>query len=77
MSQKWKYSIIAPVYMVGNKTDCNNCESMSLLSISYKILFNILLSRLSPYVDEMTGGHHVTNQPLTKYLALVRYRIKK
>jgi hypothetical protein len=32
----------------GDKTDCNNYHGMSLLSTSYKILSNILLSRLSP-----------------------------
>jgi hypothetical protein len=30
---------------------------MSLLSTSYKILSNILLSRLTPYVDEIIGDH--------------------
>jgi hypothetical protein len=30
---------------------------MSLLSTSYKILSNILLSRLSSYVDEIIGDH--------------------
>jgi hypothetical protein len=30
---------------------------MSLLSTSYKILSNIILSRLSPYIDEIIGDH--------------------
>jgi hypothetical protein len=34
-----------------------NYRWMSLLSTSYKILFNILLSRLSPYIDEIIGDH--------------------
>jgi len=28
-----------------------------MLSTSYKILSNILLSNLTPYVDEVTGDH--------------------
>jgi hypothetical protein len=32
-------------------------HGMSLLSTSYKILSNILLSRLSPYIDEIIGSH--------------------
>jgi hypothetical protein len=30
---------------------------ISLLSTSYKILSNILLSRLCPYIDEIIGNH--------------------
>jgi hypothetical protein len=41
----------------GEKTDCNYYRQMSLLSTSYKMLSNILLSRLSPYIVEIIGGH--------------------
>jgi hypothetical protein len=41
-------SIIVPVHKKGDKTDCNNYRGISLLSTSYKMLFNILLSRLNP-----------------------------
>jgi hypothetical protein len=34
-----------------------NYRGISLLPTSYKILFNILLSRLSPYIDEIIGDH--------------------
>jgi hypothetical protein len=37
----------------GDKTDCNNYRVTSLLSTPYKMLSNILLSRLSPYIDEV------------------------
>jgi hypothetical protein len=40
-----------------DKSDCNNYLGISLPSTSCKILSNILLSRLSPYVDEIIGGH--------------------
>jgi hypothetical protein len=36
---------------------CSNCRGISLLSNSYKILSNILLSRLSPYIDEAIRDH--------------------
>jgi hypothetical protein len=42
---------------MGDKTDCNNYLDISLQSTSYKILLNILLSRLSPYTDEIVGDH--------------------
>jgi hypothetical protein len=41
----------------GDKTDCSNYRGISLLSTSYKILSNVLLSRLSPYLDEITRDH--------------------
>jgi hypothetical protein len=46
-----------PVHKKGDKTDSSNYHGISLLSISYKILSNILLSRLSPYIDEIIGDH--------------------
>jgi hypothetical protein len=36
---------------------------MSLLSTSYKILSNIILSRLNPYICEVTGDHQCGFQP--------------
>jgi hypothetical protein len=54
---QWKESIIVPVHKKGDKTDCSNYRGISLLSTSYKILSNILLSRLSPYIDEIIGDH--------------------
>ncbi|PSN35706.1 hypothetical protein C0J52_10179 [Blattella germanica] len=41
----------------GDKTDCNNYRGILLLSTSYKILTNILVSRLTPYIDEIIGDH--------------------
>jgi hypothetical protein len=56
LPDKWKESIIVPIHKKGDKTDCNN-HGISLLSTSYNILSNILLSRLAPYIDEITGDH--------------------
>jgi hypothetical protein len=57
LPDEWKESIIVPVHKNGDKTDCSNYRGTSLLSTSYKILSNILLSRLSPYIDEIIGYH--------------------
>jgi hypothetical protein len=48
MPDQWKEPIIEPIHKICDKTDCNNYRGISLLSTSYKILSNILLSRLSP-----------------------------
>jgi hypothetical protein len=54
LPDQWKESIIVPIHKKGDKTDCNNYHRISL-STSYKILLTILLLRLSPYTDEITG----------------------
>jgi hypothetical protein len=55
--QQWKESIIVPIRKKGDKTHCNNCCGISLLSTAYKILSNILLVSLTPYVNEIIGDH--------------------
>jgi hypothetical protein len=71
----WNESIIVPIHKKGNKTDCNNYRGISLLSISYKILLNVL-SRLSLYIDEITGindvGFDATYQLLIRFSTFVR-----
>ncbi|PNF29495.1 hypothetical protein B7P43_G04553 [Cryptotermes secundus] len=52
LPDQWKESLIVPVYKKGDKTNSSNYRVVSLLSTSYKILSNILLSRLSP--DRLT-----------------------
>ena len=50
LSEEWKESIIVSIYKKGDKTDCSNYRGKSLLSTSYKIISNILLSSLNYYV---------------------------
>jgi hypothetical protein len=48
LPDQWKESIIVPIHKKGDKTGYNNYRGISLLSTSYKMLLNILHSRLSP-----------------------------
>ena len=57
LSGDWKESIIVPIHKKGDKTYCNNYRGISLLPTTYKILSNILLSRLVPYAKEIIGDH--------------------
>jgi hypothetical protein len=57
LPDQWKESIVAPNHKKSDKTDCNNYCGISLISTSYKILSNILLSWLSPYIDEIIGDN--------------------
>jgi hypothetical protein len=55
LPDQWKESTIVPIHKTGDKTDCNNYCGISLLSTSHKILSDNLLSRISPYIDEIIG----------------------
>jgi hypothetical protein len=57
LPHQWEESVVVPIHKKSNKTDCSNYQGLSLLSTSYKILSNILLSRLTPYVDEIIADH--------------------
>ena len=58
LPEEWKKSIIVPIYKRSDKTDCSNYRGISLLPTIYKILSNILLSRLTPYAGEIIGDRH-------------------
>jgi len=56
LPEEWKESIILPIYKKGNKTDCSNHRGVSFLPVAYKILSNILLSRLTPCAEKIIWG---------------------
>jgi hypothetical protein len=53
---QWKELIVIPIHKMSDKTKCNNYGGISLLPPSYKMLSNILPSRINPYEDEFLGG---------------------
>ena len=57
MPEEWKESITVPIHKKGDKTDRSNYRGISLLPTTYKILSNILLSRLVPHAKEIIGDH--------------------
>jgi hypothetical protein len=57
LPHQWKQSIVVPIHKKGGTTDCSNYRGISLLTTSYRILSNILLSELIPYADEIIGDH--------------------
>jgi hypothetical protein len=57
LPDQWNKIIILPIHKIGDRTDCSNYRGISLLSTSYNILSNLLLSRLSLYIDEIIGDH--------------------
>jgi sorting nexin-29 len=80
MPDQWMESIIVPIHKTGDKIDCNNYRGISLLSTSYKILSNIILSRLSPYIDEIIGDHQCgfrRNRSTTDQILCIRQIMEK
>jgi hypothetical protein len=62
LPDQWKGSIIIPVQKKCDTVDCNNRRGISVLSASYKISSNILLSMLIPYILEIINvGFDVTD----------------
>ena len=57
LPEEWKESIIVPKHKWCDKTDSSNQSGKSLFPITYKIISNILLSRLTPYAEEIIGDH--------------------
>ena len=49
--------IFTKIHKKGDRMECNNYRGISLLSTSYKILSNILLSRTTPYADKIMGEY--------------------
>ena len=80
LPEEWKESIIVPIHKKGDKTDCNNYRGMSLLPTTYKILSNILLSRLTSYAEEIIGDHQCgfrRNRSTTDHLFCIRQMPEK
>jgi len=80
LPEEWKESIIVPVHKKGDKTDCNNYRSISLLPTTYKILSNILLSRLIPYAKEIIGVHQCgfrRNRSTIDHIFCIRQMLQK
>ena len=78
--EEWKESIIVPIYKKGDKTDCRNYRGISILTTTYKILSNILLSRLTPYAEEIIEDHQCgcrSNSSTTDHLFCIRQMLKK
>jgi len=78
LAEEWKESIKVLIYKKDDETGCSDYRGISLFPTTYKILSNILLSRLTPYAEEIIGGssmwistHQVIHSAFVKYLRKV------
>ena len=77
---EWKESIIVPIYWKGDKIDHSSYRGISLLPSTYKILSNILLSRLNPYAEEIIGDHQhgfQCNRSTTDHIFYIHQKLEK
>jgi hypothetical protein len=68
------------IHKKGEKTDYSNYRSISLLSNSYKILTNILPTRLTPYADKSIGDDQCgfqRNRSLSDQIFYIRQILEK
>jgi hypothetical protein len=80
LPDEWKESIKVTVYKKRDKTDCSNYRGISLFTTTYKVLSNILLSRLTPYAEEVTGDHQFglrSNMSTTDHIFCIRQILEK
>ena len=80
LPEEWKESIIVSIYNKGDKTDYINYRGVSHLPTMYKILSNILLSRLTPYAEEIIGDHQCgfqCNEPTTDHIFCIHPILEK
>ncbi|KAL4141433.1 hypothetical protein QTP88_004071 [Uroleucon formosanum] len=53
----WHMSVLCPVHKKGDAMVCQNYRGISLLNICYKVVSNIILSRIKPYTREIIGKY--------------------
>ena len=50
-------SLLCPELKKGDASICSNYRGISLLTISYRILFSVLCERLKPFVNKLIGSY--------------------
>ena len=78
--EEWKESIMVPTYKKGDKTYCSNYKGISLLPTTYKILSNTLLTRLTPYTEEIIGDRQCgfrRSRPTTDHIFCICQILQK
>ena len=73
---EWKESNRVPIHKKGDRTDCNNYRGISHLPTTYKILSNILLSRLIPYAEEIIGNINVDSDAVGQLMIIYSVFVK-
>ena len=57
LPEQWKESITVPIYKKGDEIDCTNYRGVSHLSPKIQNSSQCPSDKLTPYGEEITGGH--------------------
>ena len=55
--EEWKETIIVSIYKKGARDRCENYRGIALGYATYKILANIILEKIKPYIEKITGDY--------------------
>ena len=55
--EEWNETIIVPIYKKGDRDKCENYRGIALENTAYKILANIILGKITSYVEKITGDY--------------------
>jgi len=80
LPEEWKDLIIVPINKKGDKIYCNNYSGISIFPNTYKILFNILPSRLIPHAKEIIWDHQCgfrRNRSTIEHIFCIRQILEK
>jgi len=55
--EEWKETIIVPIYKKGDRDKCENYRGITFGNAAYKILVNIILEKIKPYIETITGDY--------------------
>jgi hypothetical protein len=54
---EWKETIIVPIHKRGDRGKCENYMGIALGNAAYKILLNIILEKIKPYIEKIMGDY--------------------
>ena len=55
--EEWKETIIVPIHKRGDRDRCEKYKGIALGNSAYKILSNIILGKIKPYVEKVRGNY--------------------
>ena len=57
ISEEWKETRVVPIHKRGDRDRCENYRGIALGNSAYKILSNIILGKIKPYIEKIKGDH--------------------
>jgi len=49
--------MVVPIHKRGDRDRCGNYRGIALGNVAYKILSNIILGKIKPYIKKVTGDY--------------------